>query len=117
MNQQQTKYVLTRIDAIVSTKFRKIKEEFPDFRLSREERFKALKEGRFKVVGELPPERYYGSEIDSWISFEEDINRHEIRREKEKVVETEAQKLRDQVMLGEDEGLLAALQEFDNKDF
>lgn len=118
MNQQKQKYALERVQGIYAQKVEEIENKYttPDVTLTKEERCKLLKSGTIKVKKGI-------TRIDTWSDVMDvfDFSKHESEGERDnKKIDTEVTKLRieynkvrDEIVLGDEEEALKLIQAFD----
>lgn len=114
MNQQQLKYAKERAHRIYTQKQQELTAKFstPAIKLSREERIKALKDGKFKVL-ENGSAQYY---LTDYISFDEErIRKFDGDGFTKALAPVTAayDKLLDELILGDNEEALKLLRAFE----
>lgn len=119
MNLKQKSYALKRIDDIQRRKLNEIKRsdyETKSVKLSPEERFKLFKKGKFEIKKSIenPFIGYnYCKDIFTFKGeVEQSFDQDKFEKAQQKV-RTQADKIRDQIMLGDAEKALELIQKFE----
>lgn len=113
MNTVQRKYALERVSAILSRKVREITDKYTTPAASATEVAAAFKKGKVALKQFDSIGRYrYLEDIFDLSAFNAKINTEAVSKETMKV-EAEADRIRDQIMLGDAEEALTLLQTFE----
>ena len=120
MNQQQRKYALERVTTIKQQKIQGAKDKYitKGNRLSGTERLKALKAGEFTVNPKVRSITDY-QDIHSVLIFDgesETVENTEALSKAKTTLESEANKVADQIMLGDAQAALRLIEAFSSKE-
>ena len=123
MNMEQISYTTKRIRAIAQSKLDRIRDKYENFSMSFEERYKCIKAGKAKLK-EFERLSSYTDLKDAYIfpgeeKFHQDQEKHNAEQQKRRdAIETERDKLLDQVHLGEDaKKIIELIEKFASKKF
>ncbi|CDN47549.1 hypothetical protein [Neorhizobium galegae] len=117
MNQQQVKYTMARIDTIEKRKLEDLKKActVPAKAISDEELQRLLMEGKLPAKTEIKRDRYHTVAVSDLFDVSEYINFEHVNDDYlpgVEAIKAEANRVRDEVMLGDNAVALALLRAF-----